>query len=253
MEIKGCWWSKYKYRISKSEKQKFALSNRHPPITKRRKKIMYICELTSDNIAGIPKGLQEFKHLILSHEQISGLHKQTLNKKWTEAMGEESMEVNGPAKGDALDPKSKAAKTKTTEFMSPEKDGQPNKYIVKAFESTRGRGMAGVITSLSFDWGESTWEITPGRRAPQWLKVSIGFSPIHDIPLGIDYDGAMRAPAYNVGKAVEALGGDPYYADARANTRGAEQYYILEGQKINESQEPIEDKDKGEGGSSLGF
>ncbi|HIG85365.1 MAG TPA: hypothetical protein EYQ23_15045, partial [Verrucomicrobiales bacterium] len=95
MEIKGCWWSKYKYRISKSEKQKFALSNRHPPITKRRKKIMYICELTSDNIAGIPKGLQEFKHLILSHEQISGLHKQTLNKKWTEAMGEESMEVNG--------------------------------------------------------------------------------------------------------------------------------------------------------------
>ena len=87
-----------------------------------------------------------------------------------------------------------------------------NNAVIRSFESAGGQGMAGVITQLSMDWNEATWEIDPVHgRAPKWCKVTMGFSPIHDIPLGLDFEGGMRAPAYNVGKANAALfGAGPY-------------------------------------------
>lgn len=93
-------------------------------------------------------------------------------------------------------------------FFNP--DGSGGNPIVRSFESSRGRGMAGFITGMTMDWADSTWEIEEGSRAPISLKISVTFSPIHDIPLGLDSDGVMRSVAYGVGRHSNALGGDPY-------------------------------------------
>jgi hypothetical protein len=87
-----------------------------------------------------------------------------------------------------------------------------NNSIVRSFESTMGRGLAGVIKSIKFDWlTEGTpWEIDWGSRAPQVCKVTVSFAPIHDIPPGIDHEGFNRAPIYNVGKLSNAMSGDAY-------------------------------------------
>ena len=89
------------------------------------------------------------------------------------------------------------------EFFSPEKNA-----IVRAFESTAGRGLGGVITSLSYDYADAPWETRKlGSRAPMWVKVSISFTPIHDLPPGLDHDGFNRAPIYNVGDIMNNLSG----------------------------------------------
>lgn len=88
--------------------------------------------------------------------------------------------------------------------------------ISRAFRSSGGKGLAGFIESMSFDWYDrTTWEVgfgvdnpTPslGRRAPKMCKVTISFSPIHDITPGLDYTGANRAPIYPVGShAIDDL------------------------------------------------
>lgn len=95
---------------------------------------------------------------------------------------------------------------KVEEFFKPE-----NNAIVRSFESTSGRGLAGVIPSMAFDWKTPTWDTTNiGRRAPQWCQITMTFMPIHDIPPGLDSDGFMRAPVYNVGDIVNGIGGDVY-------------------------------------------
>lgn len=82
--------------------------------------------------------------------------------------------------------------------------------IIKSFESARGRGLAGFITDLKMDWAESPWDVRPGSRAPMFMKLSVSFSPIHDIPMGLDSDGMMRSVAYNVGELAGSIGHDPY-------------------------------------------
>lgn len=84
--------------------------------------------------------------------------------------------------------------------------------VVKAFESTAGKGLAGIIKSIKFNWFEPAWEIDNGAKAPQWCKISLGFTPIHDIPPGIDDDGFNRAPIYPVG-AVGNFSGDAQTPD----------------------------------------
>jgi len=80
-------------------------------------------------------------------------------------------------------------------FMQPE-----NNAIVKSFESAAGRGLAGVIETMNFDWYDKvTWSTDFGRTAPKMCKVTISFSPIHDISPGIDHLGYNRAPIYPVG------------------------------------------------------
>jgi len=84
-----------------------------------------------------------------------------------------------------------------------------NNSIMKAFESTRGRGLAGFITSMNFDYSQSTYEVgSLTRRAPMFLKVTMTFAPIHDIPPGMDADGGNRAPIYPVGAISAHLAGD---------------------------------------------
>lgn len=81
--------------------------------------------------------------------------------------------------------------------------------VVKSFRSAGGKGMAGFIESMSFEWPtDKHWEIglgledqtsKLGRRAPMACKVTVSFSPMHDITPGLDHIGANRAPIYPVG------------------------------------------------------
>jgi hypothetical protein len=85
-------------------------------------------------------------------------------------------------------------------------DGTDNS-IIRSFHESGGQGLAGVITNLDFDWNAAPWDERQGSRAPTYCKVTMGFAPIHDIPLGLDFQGGMRAPAYNVGGLVRGLFG----------------------------------------------
>ena len=81
--------------------------------------------------------------------------------------------------------------------------------IIRSFQEAGGSGLAGVITSMNFDWNTAPWELDQDARAPTAVKVSLGFTPIHDIPLGLDADGVMRAAAYPVGQVMASLMGSP--------------------------------------------
>jgi hypothetical protein len=90
-------------------------------------------------------------------------------------------------------------------FMSPE-----NNAIVRSFEHNKGRGLAGVIKQLSFNWIDFNWETDWGARAPMGTKVTISFECIHDLPPGLDESGYMRAPTHNVGSIMNTIAGDPH-------------------------------------------
>jgi hypothetical protein len=86
-------------------------------------------------------------------------------------------------------------KTTLDAFMNPD-----NNVIVKSFESAGGKGLAGFIESMNFDWyNQTTWDTDLDRTAPKMCKVTLSFSPIHDITPGLDQHGYNRAPVYPVG------------------------------------------------------
>ena len=91
------------------------------------------------------------------------------------------------------------------EFMHP-----VNNPITRAFENSGGRGLAGVIRSLGYQWIDSSipWETEWGSRAPKIAKITISFDPIHDLPPGLDHGGYNRAPNYNVGATMNSAVGD---------------------------------------------
>lgn len=85
-----------------------------------------------------------------------------------------------------------------SEFLDENKNA-----LVKSFNSVKGKGLAGVIESINIDWYDKVqWEIDPSRTAPKMCKISISFTPIHDISPGIDSNGYNRAPVYPVGYAM---------------------------------------------------
>jgi hypothetical protein len=87
------------------------------------------------------------------------------------------------------------AKTTLDAFMNPD-----NNVIVKSFESAGGKGLAGFIESMNFDWyNQTTCDTDLNRTAPKMCKVTLSFSPIHDITPGLDQHGYNRAPVYPVG------------------------------------------------------
>ena len=94
-------------------------------------------------------------------------------------------------------------------FMKP--DSNP---YTEALESSGGRGLAGVLTSLQFSWAGGSdvgmWETDWNSRAPMSCKITAGFTVIHDIAPGIDSAGLNRAPIYNVGDTMNAFSGDQY-------------------------------------------
>ena len=90
--------------------------------------------------------------------------------------------------------------TKIENFLDPN-----NNPVVRSFEQgSGGRGLAGFIQQLGLEYGdtENTWTVERGSRAPNMVRVSVTFLPIHDIPLGLASDGTSRAAAYPVGSLV---------------------------------------------------
>lgn len=85
--------------------------------------------------------------------------------------------------------------------------------FVRAYESTKGRGLAGVIDGgISFKWLDESfnWETDFNSRAPMGCTISFKMSVIHDIPPGLDHTGFNRAPLYNVGEIMKNVSGDVY-------------------------------------------
>ena len=97
-------------------------------------------------------------------------------------------------------------------FFKPE-----NNAVVRSFHSTRGKGLAGFITSFSMNTADSTWETDEDMgRAPKSVEITMAFAPVHDLPMGLAADGTMRAPTYPVvgkGEAVQHTFGDVYGGD----------------------------------------
>jgi len=94
-----------------------------------------------------------------------------------------------------------------------------NNPIIRAFESTAGRGIAVAINSIGFSWkyGEYPWNSEPGSRAPRICDISLGLIPIHDITPGLDHNGFNRAPIYGVGNIMNNLKGDPHLGTKEYN------------------------------------
>jgi hypothetical protein len=105
------------------------------------------------------------------------------------------MKLSAKKLSDKLAKASATAADLIGEFMNPEKN-----ELVKSFKSVQGKGLAGVIDSLSFNWYDNvTWETKPWMNAPKRCVVSLSFSPIHDIAPGLDRLGYNRSPVYPVG------------------------------------------------------
>lgn len=75
--------------------------------------------------------------------------------------------------------------------------------IMKAFNSSGGKGLAGVITSFKVDYSEAkgNWGIDASNllRAPMFVTVQLQMAVIHDITPGLDANGIMMAPIWPVG------------------------------------------------------
>jgi hypothetical protein len=87
--------------------------------------------------------------------------------------------------------------TSVSDFLNP-----ANNSIVRSFEvGSGGRGLAGFITQLGMEYGgtDITWNVERGSRAPNTVTISVSFTPIHDIPMGLASDGTSRSVAYPVG------------------------------------------------------
>jgi len=81
--------------------------------------------------------------------------------------------------------------------------------VIRSFASTEGKGLAGFITSINFNWKDGPWETTRFNSiAPQMCKIEFNFEPVFDIAPGLDHNGFNRAPVYNIGEAMENLSKD---------------------------------------------
>jgi len=89
--------------------------------------------------------------------------------------------------------------------------------FVKAMESTRGRGLAGTMGAINFNWLDDNfgWETDFNARAPMGCKITFSFDVIHDIPPGLDHSGYNKAPLYNVGEVMRNVSGDVYGDDGK--------------------------------------
>lgn len=98
-------------------------------------------------------------------------------------------------------------------------------YIMKAFESTKGRGLAGFIKSFKLNFENATWMTDlVNCRAPKLVTIDVDFAPIHDIQPGLDSNGFMTAPIWNVGKAIGELSDQDEFRKADENIKTATSY-----------------------------
>ena len=112
-------------------------------------------------------------------------------------------------------------------FMDPSRNP-----ITRAYETTAGRGLAGTLGGLSFDWleaGNGGWETDWNSRAPKGVTISLDLDVIHDLPPGLDHSGFNRAPLYNVGSIMKHVAGDPY----EDNGEVSEHTFKVAGKEVN--------------------
>jgi hypothetical protein len=83
-----------------------------------------------------------------------------------------------------------------SEFFSPDRNA-----IVRSFESSAGRGLAGVFTNMTLNYDGSLYgtDSASKNRAPKKVQITVAFAPIHDLPLGLDHAGHLIAPSHPVG------------------------------------------------------
>ena len=99
--------------------------------------------------------------------------------------------------------------TEEKQFMLPE-----NNPITRAFDTTKGRGLAGTIDGFTFNWlDDFPWETAWNARAPMGVNIDFSLNVIHDLPPGLSHDGFNRAPLYNVGEIMRHVAGDPHDDD----------------------------------------
>lgn len=74
--------------------------------------------------------------------------------------------------------------------------------LIKAFKSSGGQGLAGVITSFKIDNKGSTWGTNRSSklRAPKMVTITLAMAVIHDITPGLDARGIMNAPIWPIGE-----------------------------------------------------
>lgn len=106
-----------------------------------------------------------------------------------------------------------------------------NNAIIRSFESTMGKGLPAVCTSLKFGWMDAPWgagDDGPGNRAPRYCTVDMQFDVMHDIAPGLDHEGFNRAPIYPVGETITKIteGGEesPYGRGTRSNQAAHYEY-----------------------------
>ena len=101
-----------------------------------------------------------------------------------------------------------------------------NNPITRAFETSMGRGLAGVLGGINFKWLDQDipWELDFNSRAPIGCNISFKLDVIHDLPPGLSHDGYNRAPLYNVGDVMKHVSGDPNsnIESAEFNFKGGE-------------------------------
>lgn len=110
-------------------------------------------------------------------------------------------------------------------FIAPE-----NNPITRAFEDRMGEGLAGVIKGLTMGWEPSVWETDWNSRAPKMCKITVSFTPIHDIAPGLDSNGFNRAPIYNVGQIMHDS-----FGNSREDGGTASQFYYKQGGAVAET------------------
>lgn len=87
---------------------------------------------------------------------------------------------------------------------------QAKNSIMKSYQSTYGKGLAGVIKNFSVSYEQSVWSVEGADylRAPKIITVTIGMDVIHDSPVGLDANGTMMAPIWPVGHFSNVLAPD---------------------------------------------
>lgn len=54
-----------------------------------------------------------------------------------------------------------------------------------AVDSRTGKGLSGIITSLSLNYDQSIWELDTDSKLPRMIEVTVGFQVIHDRAIGL--------------------------------------------------------------------
>ena len=103
-------------------------------------------------------------------------------------------------------PQGDSAEVSAAKFLNTKADSGFVNPVVRAFESNKGRGLAGVITQLGLSYFDELWGTTfddggldNALRAPKKITINLSFSPIHDMTLGLNHKGEMFAPSHPVG------------------------------------------------------